>query len=288
MPDSLILPSDFPRRVEAIATDLDRTLIGEDYELHERTLAAIAAAKAAGIHVLVVTGRMFRSVRPYVERAGIGDPVICYQGAVVADPVSGRFLRHVEIPLELAREAIAVIESEGFGLNCYVDDNLYVAEITPEARRYADFQRIPIEIVGNLLDWLSKPPTKLVVIGDPVVLDGLGQRLREKFDGRLYVSKSLPYFLELANPDVSKGSGLAFAAERLGFTAATTVAFGDGENDIELIDWAGYGIAVANSHAQVLAHADFVCPSVSVEGVAQTIEAMLAAGIGPIPVGRRG
>jgi hypothetical protein len=281
VPAALTLPEDFPRRVKAIATDLDRTLIGEDYTLHERTIAAIAAARAAGIHVVIVTGRMFRSVRRYCEWAGLDDPVVCYQGAVVADPVSGRFLRHIAIPLELAREAIGAIEQEGFNLNCYVDDNLYVSTMTPEARRYADFQQIPIETVGDLLTWLDKPPTKLVVIAAPEALDELGERLRERFAGRLYISKSLPFFLELASPEVSKGSGLGFVAEQLGFKAEETVAFGDGENDIELLDWAGYAVAVANADVRVLGHADFVCPPVTEEGVAQTIEAMLASGIGP-------
>jgi len=282
VPGSLALPDDFPRHVKAIASDLDRTLIGEDYKLHERTAGAITAAQAAGIHVVIVTGRMFRSVRRYLERAGIDDLVVCYQGAIVADPVSGRFLRHVTIPLELARETISAVEQEGFQLNCYVDDNLYVAKMTPEARRYADFQQIPIETVGNLLDWLAKPPTKLVVIGEPKALDGLAERLREQFKGRLYISKSLPFFLELASPEVSKGAGLGFVAEQLGFTAAETVSFGDGENDLELLDWAGYAVAVANANAMVLARADFVCPPVQEEGVAQTIEAMLAAGVGPL------
>ena len=59
--------------------------------------------------MLVVTGRMFQSVRPYLKAAGIDDPVVCYQGAVVADPISGSFLRHEPIPLELAREAIAAV-----------------------------------------------------------------------------------------------------------------------------------------------------------------------------------
>ncbi|MGD0167435.1 MAG: Cof-type HAD-IIB family hydrolase [Gaiellaceae bacterium] len=281
MPSPLTLPAAFPTRVKAIASDLDRTLIGADYELHERTIAALTAARKAGIHTLIVTGRMFRSVRRYCEWAGIDDLVICYQGAVVADPVSGRFLRHVTIPLELAREAIGAVEQEGFTLNCYVGDNLYVSVITPEARQYADFQRIPIETVGNLLTWLEKPPTKLVVIGEPGALDGLGELLRAHFGERLYISKSLPFFLELASPEVSKGSGLGFAAERLGFTPAETIAFGDGENDVELLDWAGYSVAVANANAEVLEHADFVCPPVSEEGVAQTIEAMLAAAAGP-------
>jgi len=281
VPAALTLPEDFPRRVKAIATDLDRTLIGEDYRLHERTTRAIAAARAARIHVVIVTGRMFRSARRYCQMAGLDDLVVCYQGAVVADPVSGRFLRHVAIPLEAAREAIAVVEREGFGLNCYVDDNLYVSTMTAEARRYADSQQIPIEAVGDLLGWLDKPPTKLVVIGEPELLDGLGERLRERFAGRLYISKSLPFFLELASPEVSKGAGLSFVAERLRFNADETVAFGDGENDIELLDWAGYAVAVANADVRVLARADYVCPSVSDEGVAQTVEAVLAAGIGP-------
>ena len=243
--------------------------------LRPRTRAAIRAAREAGIQVVVVTGRMFRSVRPYLEEAGLDDPAVCYQGAVVADAISGEFLLHVPIPLELAREAIGAVHEEGFGLNCYVDDELYVAEVTPEARRYADFQNLELHAVGPLLDWLDRPPTKLVVIGDPEVLDGLEARLKDRFRGRLYISKSLPYFLELAHPDVTKASGLAFLAERMGFTASETVAFGDGENDVELLEWAGYGVAVANAHERVLAVADFVCPSVDDEGVAQTIEAFL-------------
>jgi Cof subfamily protein (haloacid dehalogenase superfamily) len=223
---------------------------------------------------VLVTGRMFRAVRPYALEAGLDDPVVCYQGAVVAEQ-DGRWLRHVPIPLPLAREAIATLDDEGFGLNCYVDDELYVAEITPAARQYADFQHIELHPVGDLLAWLEAPPTKLVVIDDPHVLDGLELRLKAHFDGRLYISKSLPYFLELASPDVTKASGLEFLARRVGFARERTVACGDGENDVEMLEWAGYAVAVANAHELVLAAADLVCPSVDEEGVAQVIEAFL-------------
>jgi Cof subfamily protein (haloacid dehalogenase superfamily) len=219
---------------------------------------------------------MFRSVRPYLVQAGIDEPVVCYQGAVVAEPASGTFLRHEPIPLALAREAIAAIEREGFGLNCYVGDELYVASPTPEARRYAEFQHLPIHTVGPLLDWLEEPPTKLVTIGDPSDLETLESRLKAEFDGRLFISKSLPYFLEFASPDVTKGSGMAFVAEHLGLDASRVVGIGDGENDVELLQWAGYAVAVANAHRRVLAEADLVCPSVQEEGVAQVIEAFLA------------
>jgi Cof subfamily protein (haloacid dehalogenase superfamily) len=225
--------------------------------------------------VIIVTGRMFRSVRPYARAAGIDDPVVCYQGAVVADPVSGRFLRHEPIPLELAKEAIAALQDEGYPLNCYVDDKLYVAENTSASEAYASFQNLQVHAVGDLLEWLNAPPTKLVAVGDPVELDGLKQRMVDHFDGRMYISKSLPYFLEFANPEVTKAAGLAFLAEHLGFAQESTVAFGDGENDVELLEWAGYAVAVANAHERVLAVADLVCPPVTEEGVAQVIEAYL-------------
>ena len=258
-----------------MACDLDRTLIGEDAQLHERTNRALHAARKSGLHVVIVTGRMFQSVRPYCLEAGLDEPVVCYQGAAVVDPGTGEFLRHVPIPLEQAREALTAIEHEGYHVNVYVDDELYVARHTPESDAYASFQNLEVHEVGDLLAWLDRPPTKLVTVGDPLALDELGQRLRAQFDGRLYISKSLPHFLEFAAPGVTKAAGLEFLAERLGFARERTVAFGDGENDVELVDWAGYGVAVANAHERVLAVADFVCPSVDEEGVAQVIEALL-------------
>jgi Cof subfamily protein (haloacid dehalogenase superfamily) len=273
---SLELPADFPLRATVLASDFDRTLIGEDAVLRERTRDALRAASAAGLHVVVVTGRMFRSIRPYLLEAGLHDPVVCYQGAVVADPVSGEWLRHEPIPLELAQETIAVIEAEGFPLNCYVDDDLVVAEITDASRAYAGFQNLPITEVGDLRSWLVKPPTKLVAVEAPEVLDEFEVRVKARFGDRLFISKSLPYFLEFASPRVTKGAGLQFLAERLGFGREDTVAFGDGENDIELVEWGGYGVAVANAHPRVLAVADWMCPSVDEEGVAQVVEAFLA------------
>jgi Cof subfamily protein (haloacid dehalogenase superfamily) len=218
---------------------------------------------------------MFRAVRPYLEQAGLDDLVVCYQGAVVADPTTGEFLLHVPIPLAEAREAMDAVLAAGFHLNCYVDDLLYVAEVTPEARRYADFQQLEIHAVGDLRAWLDRDPTKLVAVGDPAALDELEAELEPRFAGRLFISKSLPFFLEFAHPEVSKGSGLDFVSARLGFRPEETVACGDGENDRELLDWAGFGVAVANAHDDVLARADLVVPPVQEEGVAVLLEAYL-------------
>ena len=242
---------------------------------------------------------MFRATRPYLEQAGLDDLVVCYQGAVVADPTTGEFLLHVPIPLAEAREAMDAVLAAGFHLNCYLDDQLYVAEVTPEARRYAEFQHLEIHAVGDLRRWLdrraadnvgrgvrpraggfaagacSQQPTKLVAVGDPEALDELEEQLKPRFAGGLFISKSLPYFLEFAHAGVSKGTGLAFVAGRLGFQREETVACGDGENDRELLDWAGFGVAVANAHPDVLERADLIIPSVQEEGVALLLESYL-------------
>jgi Cof subfamily protein (haloacid dehalogenase superfamily) len=234
----------------------------------------VRATREAGIPVVLVTGRMFRSVRPYLDELGLDGPVVCYQGAVVADS-AGRFVRHVPIPLELALDVVDAVSAGGHHLNCYVDDELYVAEVTPEARAYADFQHIPLNPVGDLRAWLRRGPTKLVAVGERHVMDELEAAMKARFDGRLYISKSLPEFLEFAAPDVTKAAGLAVAAELTGFELERTVAFGDGENDVELLEACGYAVAVENAHERVLEVADLVCPRDSEEGVAQVLEAYL-------------
>jgi hypothetical protein len=242
--------------------------------VQERTIAAVQRAEAAGLHVIVVTGRMAQSVRRFLDPVGLREPVICYQGAVVAD-ADGTWLRHEPIPLDLARETIAAVHEEGYDPNVYVGDELYVGTATQATLDYAGFQQLEIHQVGDMLAWLEAPPTKLVCVGDPGELDGVERRMKARFGNRLYISKSLPYFLEFAAPGVTKGAGLQFLADRLGFTPAETVAFGDGENDVELVEWAGYGVAVENAHERVKAVADWVCPSAEQEGVAQVLEAYL-------------
>ena len=163
---------------------------------------------------------MFQSVRRYALEAGIDDPVVCYQGAVVAEPVSGRWLRHVPIPLELAREAIAAVTAKGFGLNCYVDDELYVAERDAGgARRYADFQHLELHRSATCSTGSTGRRRSSSSIGDPDVArrarsSGCSSALRRP-PLHLQVAAVLP---RVRVPDVTKAAGLEFLAEQLGFT----------------------------------------------------------------------
>lgn len=225
--------------------------------------------------MIVATGRMFCSAQQYLDAAGIDDPVICYQGAAVVDPTDGSFLFHRPLELDVAREAIAELIDAGYPPNVYVDDTLFVTAQTPYSQAYSGFQQIPVTEVGDLLAWLDREPTKLVAVGDPDELPALRARLEARLDGRVFLTRSLPHLLELGHPTVSKGSGLRFVAERLGIDVDGIVAFGDGENDLELLETAGFGFAIEGSDPGLVAIADAICPGPEAEGVAEVIEAVL-------------
>ena len=196
---------------------------------------------------------MFQSVRRYLTGP---EPVVCYQGAVVADPATRRVPAARADPARPGpRGRSPQSRTAGHGLNCYVDDELYVARVTPEAERYATFQHIELHVVGPLLEWLERPPTKLVVVGEPHELDALGAQLRAHFDGTPLHREVAAVLPRVRAPGRVEGRGPAVRRGPARLHAATTVAFGDGENDIELVDWAGFAVAVDNAHPAVKARA---------------------------------
>jgi Cof subfamily protein (haloacid dehalogenase superfamily) len=270
------LPPDLdPAAVRAVAMDLDRTILADNLEFSPAVVRAVGRLGDAGIAAIVATGRMFASARPYALQLGVTAPVICYQGALVADPRTGEWLLHRPMGVALAHEVIEAVDAAGFHMNVYVDDELYVEELNEEAVTYATHARLEAHAVGDLLAWLDKPTTKIVVVGDPEGLDGLQDELRARFDGRAFIAKSLPIFLELALPGVSKGSALEFVCDRLGIDPETVVAFGDGANDVELLETAGLGVAVADADAALRPIAGWTVPSVDDDGVAGFLDALV-------------
>jgi Cof subfamily protein (haloacid dehalogenase superfamily) len=266
------------RAVCAVAMDLDGTVLDETFQPSLRTAEAIAAAEATGIACLIATGRMFISARRIAEKLGIRRPIVCYQGALVADPVTGEILVHRPIEAPLARELLrAIPEEHARRSNLYIDDELYVWEENEATRRYSEVAGVQMHIVGPLADWIEQPTTKIVTVGPPEAMNALRDDLQPRFGSRAFIAKSLPYFLEFAAPGVSKASGLALIAERLGFTAEDAVVVGDAENDREMVAWAGWGLAVANASEHLRCEADAVIPSVHDDGVAQLLEALADA-----------
>lgn len=247
-------------RPDLVASDLDGTLLPAEAADLPRTRRAIAQLRAAGIPFLVSTGRMFCSARRVAARLGLEDgPVICYQGAMVADLATGERLLHRPMSGEAAAEVVRHLRTLGRHLNAYIDDTLLVEELDDWARFYAEHTEVGIELVADLeAEVTARPPTKLVAISDPADVERLLPELQERWRGRLYVTRSQPEYIEIAAAGVSKSGALQWLCDRRGWRRERSVTCGDGRNDIDMLRWAGMGVAMAEAEAVVRAAADVV------------------------------
>lgn len=250
------------RRPELLACDLDGTLLSPRLEIASGLVEALAALRTAGTMVVPCTGRMLTSTRRIAARLGLVDgPVVCYQGGMVADLAGGAVLSHQRIDPEVAAEVVRAIRRLGRHLNAFVDDGLYVEELDDWARRYAEHAEVEVDGVCDLEALVrERPPTKFVLLSDPADVDDLLPLLQRLWDGRLSVVRSQASYIEFVDPGVSKSGALAWLCVRTGVPRARTAACGDGHNDVDMLCWAGLGVAVAEAPADVRAAADLVVP----------------------------
>lgn len=263
--------------IRLLALDLDGTLFGDDLVIVDRLRSAIKAAQDKGVVVTIATGRMFRSARQVARDLDIAEPLICYQGALIQHSATGDVLYHKTVPLEISKEIIRETTERGLHLNVYLNDDLYVDQVTPEARYYSQINMdLPITEVGDLGEWLDKQggaePTKLVIVTNPDTTDATLELFSKMFGDRLQVTKSHPRFTEFTNKECSKGRAMEYLAGKYGITRDEVMAIGDGLNDEDMIAWAGYGVAMGTSPQSVRDAARVVTGSLSEVGAAQVIE----------------
>ena len=249
-------------RPDLVACDLDGTLLTPQLETPAGLRESLDALRAAGTPVVVCTGRMFVSARRVAARLGpLDGPIVCYQGAMVADLSSGAVAFHERIATDLAVAVVREARRLGRHLNAYVDDGLYVEEMDEWTRRYAEHAEVGVAGVGDLEALVrERPPTKFVILSEPADVDELLPRLQELWRGSLYVVRSQPSYIEITGPGVSKSGALAWLCARLGARRERTVACGDGHNDVDMLRWAGLGVAVAEAPPDVRAAAAIVIP----------------------------
>lgn len=263
-----------------VAFDLDGTLVAEDLTIRPRVRAAVARMQQAGIAGCIVTGRMFRSAKPFVDMLGFTAPVVCYQGAAVVDPASGTFIRHTPLPNEQALELESYARNNGLHLQLYADDRYYCEERDGYAQMYERISGVAPVVVSSLRQtFASRDATKAVIIAEPEILAGQLDQVRELFGRRAYVTRSIPWFLEVTNSAVNKGKALEFVASRLGVPMEHTLAIGDSWNDEPLLRVAGFGVAMGSAPEELRAVADAVVDDVEHDGVAEALERYVPANV---------
>ena len=265
--------------IRLVALDLDDTLLTPEGNVSDESKRALHLLKERGIFVTIATGRMYSSAVQIARELDLDVPLITYQGALIKTTGSGRVLRSLHMPPDLAREVLHFFEALPVHINLYVDDELMVKELNEVAENYAFHVKVPVKAVGTLSSQSMDSVVKIVAIGDPsyIARELLPEAFRI-FGGQLTVNTSRPHFLEIGHPLARKSCALAFLGEGLGITRQQMMAIGDGQNDIDMIEYAGIGVAMGNADPEVLSIADFITRTNSEDGVAYAIDELIIKG----------
>ncbi|MDR1508732.1 MAG: Cof-type HAD-IIB family hydrolase [Synergistaceae bacterium] len=268
----------FPR-IELIASDMDGTMLDSGTRIPEKNRLAVADAIRSGVAVTISTGRMYKSALAFAERLGIREvPLICYNGSIIRR-TNGETLSHVRLDMDVARGLLDIFRERGIYVQSYIDDELYVRDFDDQKYiyYYSNFGTAG-KSIGDGLYAPETPPTKLLAMTSGLDASrDLMRELSEIFGDRLYVTTSNADFVEMMNPEASKGKCLRKLADILGVSMENVMALGDGDNDAEMIKMAGIGVAMANARNSAKLAADVIAPSNDECGVAWAIEKYVLA-----------
>lgn len=236
-----------------VAVDLDGTLLNSDHRLSERTIATMRRLEGAGIPVVISTGRSYEGMMRFKNEIGLKNPVVCYNGAVIADGGSDRILHQWLLSADIARSALDYARERDFHLQFFRDGELYFER----RREESEYYEASTGLTGHVTDfdsWDNLEVTKALMVLPPSRGSGEFPELHEAkarfealFGERLYCALSKPFYLEFINGRGSKGNALLQVCKDMGIRAEEIAAFGDGFNDLEMLEVAGISVAMSNA-----------------------------------------
>ncbi|MBL1173563.1 Cof-type HAD-IIB family hydrolase [Pantanalinema sp. GBBB05] len=268
--------------IRLLVLDIDGTIAGVSNQINAAVKQTVQAVQAKGIKVAIATGRMYRSALRFHHDLGADLPLMTYQGALIQDPATQTVLRHWTVSKNLAAQLLDYFEQpelrDLLSVHFYIQDQLYVRELSSESKNYAERSGIQPIAVGDLRTTLDREPTKVLALTDDAILiDRILGHLRAQYTpAELYLTTSVATFFEATNPLVNKGTAVQYLAEEyLGLQPHQVMTVGDNFNDVEMLQYAGIGVAMGDAPDDVKAIADWVAPSVEEDGAAVAIEKFL-------------
>jgi len=263
-----------------IATDLDGTLVNDARELTERTRNAIINTVKAGILFVTATGRpfgnvavvndLFKSTDPDIDM-----PFIVFNGAAAHMGKSGKLLFERFLDFDLATEAFSIGQKLDIAQIIWTGPRLWANRVCDETVRYRTRSKAPdMTVIPDLEDIKDEVTgvSKVLWITAPEKVTRLRPEMIEHFGERLSCVSSMPHFLEFVSSDAGKGTALVDICKLFGIDRSEVIAVGDSYNDISMLEFAGFSVAVENAHDDVKAVCDHVTLSNNDDGVAAVIE----------------
>lgn len=267
--------------IRCIALDMDRTTLNDAGRLSEENRRALERAIGKGVHIVIASGRTFTSLpEDVVALPGI-EYAITSNGAAVYHIPSGQCLHRYLLTPQSVEQVMELTAGEDVTYEAFVEGQAYADQIYIEDPAAYGADALAVEYVQRTRR--SEPDITAFLLAHIRELDGMDIVVRNQADKArlwqklehavpdLYVTSSIARLLELAHRDAGKHSGLRFVLDQMGLSRQEAAAFGDGDNDAQMLAYAGVGIAVANASPACLAAADIVTKPNSEDGVAYAI-----------------
>ncbi|MDR2943293.1 MAG: Cof-type HAD-IIB family hydrolase [Treponema sp.] len=287
-----------PKKIKALAIDLDGTILLPNTTLGERTKFCIKKLISKGMEIIIATGRAIEASERFRSAMGAEGPMVYFNGAEVVDMPSGKILHTNLIGKDVVDFGTDIARSLGIHYQVYLPagispetgkpdvrqkwEALLIEKFGPDAQMYKNHTGIE-PVIKDLKSVAALPDLKGFIkgmfIADPSLHDEIRQRIFERFGDRISVMRSFPTFLEVINNGVSKGEGLKIVMEYKGLKPEEVIAFGDEENDLPMFSAAGFAAAPENARVNIQKEADLVYGSNADEGLAEYLEGTFLYGV---------
>lgn len=271
-------------KYKMIAVDMDGTLLKDNKEVSEANREAIRKACEMGVKIVVCTGRIFTSAKAYAKLIGSIAPIIASNGAYIREKDKENSVYEKTLEKDKLLKVVKIAKENGFFPHIYTTNTIYTEKLIFSSKNYATWNeslaekdRVIIEIVENLEEHIIEGKRnyfKAVVMCDDIEkLKWLRNKILEETE--VAIMSSVPNNIEITAYGTSKGEGVKILADFYGISREEVICIGDNENDISMIEYAGLGVAMANSAEDVKEIADYITDTNENDGVAKVIEAFI-------------
>ncbi len=260
--------------IRLLACDIDDTLVRFPNPPSARVVRALRAAARVGVTIALVTGRAFQRAQPIARSLQVTAPLICNHGGSIRDTLDGSLIHSKVLPRLLMREIIAWLESQNVRLILFSRDHIY-HDCTADQVVH-DFRVYTGEGTTWVQDWAQHIPEQTeILLVSALDHDHLAQvygQTQDRFGDRARVLFTHPFGMDIVAKTATKSQSLAWLAGQIGASPAEVMAIGDGDNDVDMLAWAGLGVAMGDGAVATRAAADVIAPSFDDDGAAWAIE----------------
>ncbi|MFV0557919.1 MAG: sugar-phosphatase [Enterococcus sp.] len=262
--------------IKLIAIDIDGTLLNDQRQLTPTVKSALNQARQQGVKVVLCTGRPIPGIQDLLielELLGVEDYAITYNGSLVQNTHNGQIISQHGIDYEQYIEIEMMARKLNVHFHASGEDAIYTAnrDISPYTVFESSLVNMPVKY-RTQEEMNGITIVKTMMIDEPEILAAANAKLPEAFREKYTVVKSAPYYLEVLNKNANKGIAVKALADYLGIKQEETMAIGDNENDLAMIDYAGISVAMKNALPIVKERADYTTKTTNNEdGVAEAV-----------------